>query len=421
MGDEMEAITDMLRTVLLSTLAVFSPGMRLLFYEIIDANAMTIRLIARVRSDKDGTLWVDDIREDESVIYWTDRYPESYLKTIQYDILLPGEITMFDRNDQEKLMNQEIGGLLAKAVYVTRTHLGEKDFYGALVIESVEKEPWKQNELIEIIQASEKIALGILCNDVWAYMYGKPTNRIPVSFSQIPAHAVVLDDYGTVLYAPYAISEILGYRAYGEMINRNIGKFSHPDDAAIIQDIRKSRKDSGGIKVVFRNIRFITRTKGLCLCKTQLMSAANDTTILFVSPPQWYEHEKSKDRDSVVCGYDFLKYFAEQVDGIVWVVNDKLEFTYVSSMVTNLLGWSVDQVIHDNRVSLFDRDTLDKFADVLMRGALAYRADPSKRWSEEITGNALTLTGARVPVVIRITINTLGGDYQGFGGVIKLI
>lgn len=409
--------TDILSTVLLSTLAEFSPEMRLIFYEIIDAEAMIIKPVIKIRSDTDGILWIDD-QENEPRIFWVDRYPESFIKTIQYDILLPGELEMFSQEDQEKLVNQEIRGILTKSVFVTRSNMNKDDFYGVIVVESMNENVWKQNDFINIIQASEKIALGILCNDVLTYVSDRTMRDIPASISQMLACTVVIDDRGTVLYAPYAIVEILGYRAYGEMLSRNIGKFVHPDDIMIIQDFMEYR-EHGGIKIFSRDIRYVTRTKGMCLCETRIISGANNTTILKIAPPQWYEYDKDKNRTGVVYGFDFVKYFAEQIDGIVWVVNDKLEFTYLSSQVTHLLGWSVDQVIHDSRVRLFDQDTLEEFADVLIQGALAYRENPNQKWTQEIRGNALTCTGARVPVVIRSTINTLGGDYLGFGGVIK--
>lgn len=414
MEPTIEAISNYM---LASTLAAYAPGKRLRFYEIVNLDEMIVKPVAMMISKKsDGTVWCEDFEPVEFI--WKSKYPESLIKAISLDILLPGNMDAFSVADQEKLVEQEIRAILVKSVFVTRAHLGKKDFYGVLVIESEDEIIWEQNELIEILKASEQIALGILCNDVMDHIHHDNISFIPAFISQSSSYIVVTDAFGTILYAPYGIVDILGYRAHGEMLSRNIAKFVHPDDVAILQNCMGDWC-SGGIKVLTRNIRYVTRTRGACLCETQIMSNGKGKLVLKISQPKWFEIDKWKPRQSVVYGIEFVKYFAEQIEGIVWVVSEKLEFTYLSSYVTKLLGWSVDQLMHDPRVTMFDAKTLDVFADALVRGAISYRNNPTHLWTEEIRGNAKTWDGKLMPVKIGIFVNTMGGDYHGFGGVIK--
>ncbi len=415
----MSSITDVSRLILVTALSKYSPGKRLIFYEIVDLNKMTMRPIVQMHSDKQsGEIWYDN--NDNAQFDWTAKYPETFIGAIKMDILLPGTLDMFSSGDQDKLVDQEIRSLLVKSVFITRAHLGSDDFLGVLVVESDEDLRWKQNDLIEIIKVSEKISLGIICNDLLKIIHDEEINSIPATITQTSSYNIFTDGNGTILYAPYSIEDIFGYRAYGEMLARNIAKFVHPDDVAFLKK-HMSGKSSGGMKIITENIRYVTRTKGVCMCSTRVISDGSGNVILKIDPPIWNDAEKSVIGNSILYNPKFIEYFTEQIEGIVWMVNDKLEFTYISSYATKLLGWSVEQLIHDARVSMFDIYTLELFADALVRGALSYRENPQKMWTEEITGKLKTWDEKLIDVNIGIALNIRGGDYQGFGGVIRPI
>lgn len=418
MSQDIEKVS---RLMLATTLAAYSPGKRLRFFEILDIDKMTVKPLVQMRSDKNtGTIWYES--NDEETFDWVTRYPETFIEAIKLDIMLPGTWDMFTHEDQKKLMDQNIGSLLVKSVFITRSRNNPeyKDFFGILVIEADEKIGWEQKELIEIITASEKISLGILCNDLLQIVSDGELGSVPVSLSQTSLYCVITDREGNIVYAPYSIEDILGYRAYGEMLSRNIARFIYPDDMPRLKNAMEDRNNEG-MKIITENIRFVTRTKGVCMCNTRIIPDNSGNVIIKIAKPSWYEIDKVKINENVIYHPKFVEYFTEQIDGIVWMVNDKLEFTYISSYATKLLGWSVDQLIHDPRVSIFDDDTMDMFTDSLIQGAMSYRENPKKIWTDEITGKIKTWDDKLIDVKIGIILNVRGGDYHGFGGVIRAV
>lgn len=66
MSQDIEKVS---RLMLATTLAAYSPGKRLRFFEILDIDKMTVKPLVQMRSDKNtGTIWYES--NDEETFDW---------------------------------------------------------------------------------------------------------------------------------------------------------------------------------------------------------------------------------------------------------------------------------------------------------------------------------------------------------------